>query len=99
MRAVLKSIALNKRLIIQKSVDISGECSNPMISITPRTDYVNCRVVNQRRLDVRGAVTSRVKVTGEKKTACRCGCFRRKHSTQKKLSLHIPQKDLWLQSV
>lgn len=58
---------LEQKVNYSKSVDISGECSNPMISITPRTDYVNCRVVNQRRLDVRGAVTSRVKVTGEKK--------------------------------
>lgn len=50
-----------------KTVEINGECSNPVISIIPHTDYVNCRVVNQRRLDVRGAVTSRVKVSGEKK--------------------------------
>lgn len=58
---------LEQKATYLKSVEISGECSNPMISIVPHTDYVNCRVVNQRRLDVRGAVTSRVRVTGEKK--------------------------------
>ncbi|MBQ9374913.1 MAG: DUF3794 domain-containing protein [Ruminococcus sp.] len=58
---------LEQKATYSKSVEISGECSNPMVSITPHTDYVNCRVVNQRRLDVRGAVTSRVRVTAEKK--------------------------------
>ena len=36
-----------------------------MVSLNPRCDYVNCRVVNQRRLDIRGAVSIGVKVVGE----------------------------------
>ena len=50
-----------------KSVDIGDNCSNPSISITPHCDYVNCRVISPRRLDIRGAVTSRIKVSCEKK--------------------------------
>lgn len=58
---------LEQKMSYSKSVDLNGECSNPVVKITPRTDYVNCRVVNQRRLDVRGAVSARIKVIGEKK--------------------------------
>ncbi len=58
---------IEQKISYSKSVDMSGDCQNPMVQICPRTDYVNCRVVNQRRLDVRGAVTARVKVTGENK--------------------------------
>lgn len=50
-----------------KSVDLTDNCANPAVSITPRCDYVNCRVVSPRRLDIRGAVTSRIKVVCEKK--------------------------------
>ena len=58
---------LEQKISYSKSVDLNGECQNPVVKIIPRTDYVNCRVVNQRRLDVRGAVSARVKVVGEKK--------------------------------
>lgn len=57
---------LEQKMSYSKSVDINGECQNPMVKIIPRVDYVNCRVVNQRRLDLRGAVSARVKVIGEK---------------------------------
>ena len=50
-----------------KSVDVSFVGSSPEICIRPKTDYVNCRVVNQRRLDIRGAISTKVKVCGEKK--------------------------------
>lgn len=48
-----------------KSVDIEGSCTDPAVSITPRCDYVNCRVISPRRLDIRGAVTSTVRVIGK----------------------------------
>ena len=35
--------------------------------LTPKVDYVNCRVVNQRRLDIRGAVTIKSKIYAEQK--------------------------------
>ncbi len=58
--------SLEQKLSYTKSVDISGECQNPMMSIIPHVDYINCRVVNQRRLDVRGAVSARIKITADK---------------------------------
>lgn len=56
---------LEHKLNLSKTLDLNGECINPCITVTPKCDYVNCRVVNQRRLDIRGAVTSAVKVTAE----------------------------------
>ena len=56
---------LEQKLNFTKTADLTGACTNPFVTIVPRCDYVNCRVVNQRRLDIRGAVTSTVKVQGE----------------------------------
>ena len=50
-----------------KSVDIDESCHDPSIRIQPHCDYVNCRVISQRRLDIRGAVTSRIRVICENK--------------------------------
>lgn len=43
-----------------KSVDMTDNCLDPSISIQPVCDYVNCRVISPRRLDIRGAVSSRI---------------------------------------
>lgn len=81
-----------------KSFDLQGDCGDPMIWLTPKCDYVNCRVVNQRRLDIRGAVTIHANVTGEVTVpivtdAFGCGI------QLKKLLLHTLQNVLPLQSV
>lgn len=49
-----------------KTVDLPTDTINPGVSVTPEVEYVNCRVVNPRRLDVRGSVVCSVKVTGER---------------------------------
>ena len=49
-----------------KSLDLADNCQSPSVFITSRCDYVNCRVISPRRLDIRGAVTSRIKVVCEK---------------------------------
>ncbi len=49
-----------------KTLDLPADTINPGISVTPQVEYVNCRVVNPRRLDVRGNVMCTVKVTGER---------------------------------
>ena len=50
---------IEQKMNYTKSFDLQGDCGDPMIWLTPKCDYVNCRVVNQRRLDIRGAVTTR----------------------------------------
>lgn len=55
---------LEHKLSFSKTLDL-GNCTGPIVRSDARLDYVNCRVVNQRRVDIRGAYTVRVKVTGE----------------------------------
>jgi LysM repeat protein len=45
-----------------KSVD------EAIVSISPKTDYCNCRAVSGRRIDVRGAVSCKVKVSSTRET-------------------------------
>ena len=42
--------------------ELRGEASNPTVLVRPRCDYVNCRSVSPRRLDIRGAVTLAIRV-------------------------------------
>lgn len=64
--------SIEQRLTFTKSCDIPSGLKNPMVIATPKTDYINCRVVNQRRLDLRGAVSVRIKVTAEKAKSAVC---------------------------
>jgi hypothetical protein len=45
------------------------------VSITPKVDYINCRVVNKRRLDVRGAISVKVKVSTLREQSVVCDAF------------------------
>lgn len=51
-----------------KAVELKSAPQDPVISVTPSVDYVNCRAVNQRRIDVRGAITFAVRVNDQKKS-------------------------------
>lgn len=58
---------IDQKLTYTKSVELNGSCEQPYVTLIPKCDYVNCRVVNRRRLDIRGAVSTKCKVTGDKK--------------------------------
>lgn len=45
-----------------KTCDMKGQPQNPISSVTIQTNYVNCRAISQRRMEIRGAVTLRMKV-------------------------------------
>ncbi len=45
-----------------KTVDLRSAPTDPIITVTPSVDYVNCRAVNQRRIDIRGALSMVIKV-------------------------------------
>jgi len=49
-----------------KQVELRSSPERPVVSITPSVDYVNCRAVNQRRIDVRGAISLAVKIIDQK---------------------------------
>ena len=76
-----------------KTVDLPADAVNPSVKIEPAVEYVNCRVVSQRRLDVRGSVICRVCVTGEKKFEAVCGAYGGGVQT-KKVSAVFPARRL-----
>ena len=45
-----------------RTIDLRGSAEDAGVTVTARADYVNCRAVNQRRLDIRGAVVLAVRV-------------------------------------
>lgn len=49
-----------------KSVELRMAVKTPVISVIPSVDYVNCRAVNQRRIDLRGALTLHIKISDRK---------------------------------
>lgn len=69
----------------------SGESIS--VEITPVTDYVNCRAVSRRRLDVRGAVTVRIRQSVRKQQEAICDIFE-KGIQQKKIPVRYPAKQL-----
>jgi len=54
------------KIPFSRQVDLRAAVSDPVISVLPSVDYVNCRAVNQRRIDIRGALTFRVKVVDQR---------------------------------
>lgn len=57
---------ITQRQNFSKSVELGRSPDSPEIQLTAKTDHVNFRAVNKRRLDVRGAVSVKICVTGEK---------------------------------
>lgn len=63
------------KMPFSKSCDIKGGTDVTMsIDVQGKCDYVNCRAVNQRRLDIRGALSIKVKVSAPKKEEVLSGC-------------------------
>lgn len=56
---------ISQKMNYSKTVQMGKSCIKPSVTICPKTDYVNCRVVNQRRLDMRGAISVKISITGE----------------------------------
>lgn len=57
---------ITQRQNFSKTLELSKAPDNPEITLSPKSDHVNFRAVNKRRLDVRGAVSVKITVTGEK---------------------------------
>lgn len=58
---------ISQRLVFNKTVNLGDSVNNPEVTIIPKSDHINCRVVNKRRIDLRGAVSIKIKVFGESK--------------------------------
>ena len=48
---------INQKLTYSRKIDIGRACCEPEISLTPQINFINCRAVNPRRVDIRGAVS------------------------------------------
>ena len=57
---------VNQKQTFSKSVDLGKNAENAEVKLLPKTDHVNFRAVNKRRLDIRGAVSVKICVTGER---------------------------------
>lgn len=56
---------IDQRYTYSKTADLSRKnftaAAMPMVTVTPKADYCNCRAVSPRRIDVRGAVSCKTK--------------------------------------
>lgn len=66
---------INQKMTYSKTVQMGANVNKPMVSLIPKADHINCRVVNQRRIDMRGAVSIKVKITGETTQEVICDIF------------------------
>lgn len=66
---------LEQKMTFSKSVDLGKNCEKAEVSFTPKVDYCNCRVVNQRRIDLRGAITTKIKAVAEHVEEAVCDAF------------------------
>lgn len=56
---------VTQRQNFSKNVELGRTGENFTARLTPKTDHINFRAVNKRRLDLRGAVSVKISVTGE----------------------------------
>ena len=56
---------ISQRRSFSKTVELGKACDTPVVKLLPKAEHANCRVVNKRRLDMRGAVSVKISVTGE----------------------------------
>ena len=55
-----------------KLLELKTAPENPAVSVSFTVGYINCRAVNQRRVDIRGAMTMNTKMTAEKSESAVC---------------------------
>ena len=66
---------VDQKMMFTKSVELGRTCNDPRICIKPSVDYINCRAVNSRRLDIRGAVSTDICVTDNTKKEVICDAY------------------------
>lgn len=55
---------VEQRFTYSKTIELAKATEKPAVTLFQKTDYCNCRAVSGRRIDVRGAVSCKVRVTG-----------------------------------
>lgn len=57
---------VTRRLSYSKTADLGQSAEQPEVRLVPKTDHINFRAVNKRRLDMRGAVSVKIRVCAQK---------------------------------
>lgn len=57
--------SLKQKLDYARSVELPYSPKNPFVCISPEADSQSCRVINKRRVDIRGVIRVAVKVTAD----------------------------------
>ncbi|MCM1523941.1 MAG: DUF3794 domain-containing protein [Ruminococcus sp.] len=70
-----KPQAVDQKLVYSRTVNMEKRADSPAVYITAQADHINCRAVNRRRIDIRGAVTINIRVMGELETEVVCDAF------------------------
>lgn len=60
--------AVTQKQPFSKTIDINCEYDSPEIISSVKTDYANCRVINSKHLDMRGALTISIEIINPKCT-------------------------------
>lgn len=55
---------IEQRFTYSKTIELVKAAEKPAVNFSQKADYCNCRAVSGRRIDVRGAVSTKIKVTG-----------------------------------
>ena len=55
---------IEQRFTYSKTIELVRSAEKPVVTFSQKADYCNCRAVSGRRIDVRGAVSTKIKVTG-----------------------------------
>lgn len=66
---------INQKLTYSKSLQLPSSAERPTVSIRAKSDHINCRAANQRRIDMRGAVSVKISVIGERGQDVICDIF------------------------
>lgn len=64
---------IDQRYTYSKTIELVKGTTLPRVTIVPKADYCNCRAISGRRIDIRGAVSCKVKVCGILGTELLCG--------------------------
>ncbi len=64
---------VEQRYTYSKTIELVKAAERPVVSLFCKADYCNCRAVSGRRIDVRGAVSCKIRVTGCYEGEILCG--------------------------
>ncbi len=56
---------IDQKFTFSKSVELKGIAENPLIVVKPMCEFINCRVINPTRIEIRGGISIKTKVINQ----------------------------------